>query len=80
MRNHWLSALIKTIIFLVIVHAIFLLLGIFVRPGIGMFGLPMIWAHWTDSWRDAAIGMIATVVIYLIIFWIDKRQHRIEGE
>lgn len=69
MKNRWVNALVKTVIFLVIVHIIFLILGFFFKTDIGIFNLPMVWAHWSDNYRDATIGVIAAVVVYFIIYF-----------
>lgn len=80
MENRWLNALIKTAILLVIAHIIFLLLGFLIPADIGMLNLPMVWAHWTDSYLDLAIGLVATVIVYLVIyyFFTGNRQERID--
>lgn len=68
MRNRWVNALIKTALFLIIAHIILMFLGFFIRTDIGIFNLPMIWAHWSDNWLDATIGMVLTVIVYFIIY------------
>lgn len=68
MRNRWLDALIKTLIFLVIAHIVFLFLGYFIRTDIGIFNFPMIWAHWSDNWATRIIGLIAAVIIYFVVY------------
>lgn len=73
MRNRWLSALVKTLVVLLVAHIIFLLFGYFIRTDIGIFGFPMIWAHWTDNWRDLWIGLIASVVVYFVIYSLFTR-------
>lgn len=80
MRNLWVNALVKTLIFLVIIHVVLLLLGNFFRTDIGIFNLPMLWAHWSDNWVDAIIGLIATGIIYLIIYCSTKKKRNIESE
>lgn len=80
MINLWLDALIKTLIFLVIIHVVLLLLGSFIRTDIGIFNLPMLWAHWSDNWIDAVIGLIATGIIYLIIYCSARKRRNIESE
>ncbi len=81
MRSRWVTALIRTLIFLVVAHVVFLILGPIFNADIGMFRLPMIWAHWTDSWIDICIGLIASVIVYLIIYYkFSGTGRRVDGE
>ncbi|NLG03032.1 MAG: hypothetical protein GX567_04245 [Clostridia bacterium] len=81
MRNRWLSALIKTLIVLLVAHIIFLLFGFFIRTDIGIFNLPMVWAHWTDNWRDVWFGLIGTAILYFVIYGLFTKgsPDQIEG-
>lgn len=69
MNIRWVNALVKTIIVLVIGHIIFLGLGYVFPLDIGIFHLPMLWAHWTDSYTELIIGLILTIPLYLIIYF-----------
>ncbi len=74
MRNRWLDALIKTLVILLISHIIFLLFGYFIRTDIGIFNFPMLWAHWSDNWRDACIGIIGTIILYFVVYFLFSRR------
>ena len=82
MRSRWGSALIKTILFLIIAHIILMFLGYFIRTDIGIFNLSMIWAHWSDNWVEATIGLILTVIVYFIIyaFFTNSAREELDGE
>lgn len=69
MEKRWVNALVKTIIFLVIVHVIFLGLGYFFKTDVGIFNLYMVWAHWSDGWINATIGIAATIITYFVIYF-----------
>lgn len=74
MGNRWLKALIYTLIFWVLSHAVFLGIGYFTGPEIGMFYLPMWWAHWTGGVLDAVIGIILFIIQYFIIYFLCTRD------
>lgn len=80
MRNRWLNALIKTIIFWIASHIVFQILGFFIRTDVGIFNLPMMWAHWSDNYGDMTIGIIATIILYFVIyfFFTGKDTEQIE--
>ncbi len=73
--SRWLNALIKTAIFIVVAHIIFLILGYFIRTDIGIFNMPMWWAHWSDNVRDAIFGIILTVISYFVIYSCFTRKN-----
>lgn len=68
MKNRWLVALIYTLIFLIVSHIVFFLIGFITKNDIGIFNLPMVWAHWSDSVVEAIIGLILSVAVYFIIY------------
>lgn len=82
MKNRWISALIKTVVFLIAAHIILMFLGYFIQTDIGIFNLPMIWAHWSDNWLEATIGMILTVIVYFIVyaFFTNGAREELEDE
>ncbi len=82
MENRWVNALVKTLIFLAIAHVILLILGLFIRTDVGVFGIPMIWAHWSDGWITATIGLVATAITYAIAYFCctGNGRRNIEGD
>ena len=81
--NHrWLSALMKTIILLVVFHVVVVGFGLLFGTRVNIFGLRMFWPHWTSNWMNATIAVIGGVIIYFGIysFFTDKESnHHIEG-
>ncbi len=69
MRSKWVNALIRTIVVLVIAHVVLLFLGYFFKADVGWFGMPMIWAHWSDNWMDSILGLALGVAVYLAIYF-----------
>ncbi|NLD20591.1 MAG: hypothetical protein GX663_10195 [Clostridiales bacterium] len=70
MENRWMNAFVKTIITIVVLHILFLILGLYAGSGIGWFGWPMIWPHWHGG-LNATLAIIAGIVLYFAIyaFW-----------
>ena len=59
MSNRWVNALVKTIVLLVIVHVIVWI--------VSLFGVGMLWAHWTSIW-GAIITIVCTIIAYFVIY------------
>lgn len=80
MNNRWINALVKTIITVVVIHAIMLVLGAMFGNQIGWFDYPMVWAHWHSS-GDISIGIVCLLVLYFGIYaCCTKGCNRIESE
>ncbi len=69
MGSRWSSAFWKTIIFLAIAHVIILITGFFAKTDIGIFNLPMWWAHWSNGITSSIVGIAFTIVLYFIIYF-----------
>lgn len=79
-KNRWLNAFFKTILLLVAVHAILLILAMFLSKKIDVFGIPVFWPHWTSNWGNSTLALIGGVIIYFVIyyFFTEKENNRIE--
>ena len=60
MSNKWVNALVKTLIFLVVVHLIVWVISLFI-------GGAMIWPHLTSLW-GILIGIVGAVISYFVIY------------
>lgn len=67
MGNRWISALIKTIITLVIVHIILLIVGWLWGNQIGWFDWTYVWAHW-HTFTEICIAVVALLGLYFGIY------------
>ena len=67
--NRWLDALIKTVIFLIVVHIILWIIGMFMGTGAGVGGLNFLWPHWTTGGGNTIISIIILIVIYFIVYY-----------
>ena len=68
MKNRWLRALIRTVVFLAAAHVVFLILGFLFGKQIGIFHWPMVWAHWSDGAFTSTTGIVSAVVLYFIVY------------
>lgn len=65
--SRWLNALIKCVIFFVVVHFILLIFGYFFGATVGVFGINVLWSHLSTLY-GWIISVIVSVVVYLIIY------------
>lgn len=67
MGNRLVSALLKTLVVLGIVHIIMLIIGLIWGNNYGWFGLRMVWPHWHTS-MGITTGIVGSLILYIIIY------------
>lgn len=72
MKNRWINALVKTLVTIVVIHAIMLVLGVVFGTQIGWFNIPMIWAHWHTN-GNITTGIVGLIILYFGIYFFGTR-------